>query len=231
MKGEKKTLAISGNPRPQQRARARRAGPRIIMYDPQSAEKKAEKKLIRSQWEGNPLHGPLKVTITFFMKMPSWATKKDTCLIGWGVNKHVAKPDLDNLAKKILDECTGIVWDDDRQVVELNLKKEYSHNPRLEMEVSDVSVDFLDDTGAEILGILSEEKFLNMIDVIKDYALSSQRPSINRSEQLYCAAKAVSHLAEICGTEMVKIKKISRKYHKKTFEEVLSDQLAIKEQQ
>lgn len=36
------------------------------------------------------------------------------------------KPDLDKLARAVLDACTGLVWTDDSQVVDLGLRKRYA---------------------------------------------------------------------------------------------------------
>lgn len=35
------------------------------------------------------------------------------------------KCDLDNLSKAVLDACNGIVWEDDRQIVDLRITKVY----------------------------------------------------------------------------------------------------------
>ena len=48
------------------------------------------------------------------------------------------KPDLDNLAKIILDSLNGIAFDDDKQVVKLEVEKYYSDRPRAEIWLTEI---------------------------------------------------------------------------------------------
>lgn len=45
--------------------------------------------------------------------------------------------DLDNLSKGTLDALTGVIWDDDQQIVQLTLSKQVSKNPRVVISVSE----------------------------------------------------------------------------------------------
>jgi Holliday junction resolvase RusA-like endonuclease len=58
-----------------------------------------------------------------FTPPASWPKYKREAAIktGW----QTAKNDVDNLAKSILDGATGIIWDDDSQVVGLVVTKRY----------------------------------------------------------------------------------------------------------
>lgn len=39
---------------------------------------------------------------------------------------HISKPDVDNLAKAVLDACTDAgVWHDDSQIIQLSITKTY----------------------------------------------------------------------------------------------------------
>ena len=50
-----------------------------------------------------------------------------------GDNRRI---DLDNLSKAVLDGLNGIVWDDDRNVIHLNLRKEiYPEQPGVRVNV------------------------------------------------------------------------------------------------
>jgi crossover junction endodeoxyribonuclease RusA len=50
------------------------------------------------------------------------------------------KNDIDNYAKPILDFMSDIVYKDDRQIIELNIKKFYDkYNPRIVIHVEDAS--------------------------------------------------------------------------------------------
>ncbi len=44
--------------------------------------------------------------------------------------------DIDNYGKILLDSLTGIVWEDDKQIVTMNIEKHYDKsNPRIELTV------------------------------------------------------------------------------------------------
>ena len=56
---------------------------------------------------------------------------------------HVYRPrrvgDLDNYAKVVLDALNGIVWEDDKQIVELHMYRyEDKANPRLEILIEEI---------------------------------------------------------------------------------------------
>jgi len=71
----------------------------------------------RAQFKGAPLAGSLKVCIDLH-----WPDRR----------KH----DIDNI-KVLLDALSGIVWDDDGQIVDLHIRKHYDkEQPRVELEVS-----------------------------------------------------------------------------------------------
>lgn len=70
----------------------------------------------RSQFRGKPLSGPLAVEVQLF-----WPDRR----------KH----DIDNI-KVLLDSLTGIVWEDDGQIVDAHLIKEFDRErPRVELRV------------------------------------------------------------------------------------------------
>lgn len=64
---------------------------------------------------------PVSVACEFiFEKPPSWSKKKTEA-----TRCHVVKPDVDNLAKLVLDACNDVIWEDDCQVMRLNIAKSY----------------------------------------------------------------------------------------------------------
>ena len=68
------------------------------------------------------------LNITFYMQIPVSLSKvKREALIG---QHHVKRPDIENLAKGIMDSLSGVVYDDDSQVCELILTKRYSETPQ-----------------------------------------------------------------------------------------------------
>lgn len=60
----------------------------------------------------HPSGGPLTVGLVFYLPMPgSWSKKKRAALLH---SPHCQKPDLDNLAKAVLDGLLPVIGDDCR---------------------------------------------------------------------------------------------------------------------
>jgi len=75
---------------------------------------------LATQFDGEPLDGPLTLDCTFLMPRPKRLyRKKDPSSKVW----HISRPDLDNIIKAVKDALTGIVWRDDSQICELNIRK------------------------------------------------------------------------------------------------------------
>ena len=88
--------------------------PRFVkgnVIDPPKSRKFKEELalLIREQFHGEPSTSALRVYITFFRNFKTPTNRK------YG--------DIDNLTKAVLDACTGILWKDDSQIVELTAQK------------------------------------------------------------------------------------------------------------
>jgi len=82
-----------------------------------------------------PLETPLNVLLMFGMPIPASTPKK--ALEGYlnGSVRHIKKPDLDNLAKAILDAMNGVVYLDDNQINRLTIEKKYSKLPFVSVSV------------------------------------------------------------------------------------------------
>ena len=55
-----------------------------------------------------------------------------------GMIRPTVKPDCDNLAKSILDSLNGLAYQDDKQVVELSIKKYYAENAEVRVRLTEV---------------------------------------------------------------------------------------------
>lgn len=53
------------------------------------------------------------------------------------------KPDIDNIAKSILDALNKLAYRDDTQVVTLHMEKHYAEDPRVEVEIEEIKMDDL----------------------------------------------------------------------------------------
>ena len=122
-------------PVPQGRPRFVKRGNFVQAYDPKTSKEFKEKlKELALQQSPALSERALEVSIVFYMSTPKSKPKK------WRESppEHCSKPDADNLLKGTLDALTGILWKDDSQICTLKGHKEYSDNPRIEMEVHEI---------------------------------------------------------------------------------------------
>ena len=67
---------------------------------------------------GEPTGEPVALSCTFVLPVPaSWSKTKRQAAVSGDIC-HVTKPDLDNLIKGLKDPLSGVIWVDDRQVIE-----------------------------------------------------------------------------------------------------------------
>jgi Holliday junction resolvase RusA-like endonuclease len=85
-----------------------------------------------------PLVCAIDFKVKIFFEVPeSWSgRKKRAALVG--IVRPCVTPDFDNLAKACADALTGIVFRDDKFIVDAHIQKFYSDRPRVEMEVREV---------------------------------------------------------------------------------------------
>lgn len=86
------------------------------------------------------VEGPVLVRMFIAHQVPtSWSQKKQRQALE-GLVFPTSKPDVDNVVKAVFDGLNGVVWRDDVQVVDLQLTKRYSSQPRVEVEVVPIVV-------------------------------------------------------------------------------------------
>ena len=85
------------------------------------------------------LEGPIRAHITAYYKVPKSYTKKKIQAIREGLEHPQKKPDIDNVAKIILDSLNGIAYKDDSQVIELSVLKRWTEDiERVEFELEEI---------------------------------------------------------------------------------------------
>jgi len=90
------------------------------------------------QAEDMKLEGELKAKIIAYYSISKSTSKKRRNLMIEEKIRPTKKPDLDNVAKIILDSLNKIAYDDDSNVVSLTIEKYYSENPRVELQLESV---------------------------------------------------------------------------------------------
>ena len=127
------TFYVNGEPVAQPRHRIATRGKFSTAYIPKghaihgwkyAVEEAAREQAERIGWV--PVKGePLAVVMRFYFRQPKSNKTRH----------HVQRPDLDNLAKAVLDALHGIAFLDDACVVGLRLQKEWASQSGLEVEV------------------------------------------------------------------------------------------------
>ena len=69
---------------------------------------------------------PLEMYITAYFPIPKSTSKKDLERIKKKELFPTKKPDADNIAKVICDALNGIAYNDDTQIVKLEIRKQYT---------------------------------------------------------------------------------------------------------
>lgn len=81
-------------------------------------------------------YNPFKAKIIVIFKPPVSTSKKK--LRELNGKPYIKKPDLDNIAKGILDSLNGLPYKDDNQIIELNIKKEYGLENKIIIELEEI---------------------------------------------------------------------------------------------
>ena len=82
-----------------------------------------------------PKDMPVKIEMEFGFEVPkSYSQKKRrACLLGQV--QHTKKPDADNIAKAVCDALNGYAFEDDSQIVFMQLEKVYAEEPYVEVRI------------------------------------------------------------------------------------------------
>ena len=131
-------LTIFGQPTGKGRPRFTRSGHTYTPEKTKDYERLVRTTFISSYPNAIPLEDALRVEIVAYYQIPKSYSKKkkQECLYG-----HIqvqSKPDVDNIAKIVLDSLNGYAYVDDKQVVELHMIKMWSDMPRVEVNIEEV---------------------------------------------------------------------------------------------
>ena len=113
------TFTILGTSVPKARPRTTKRGNRAIMYTPDKTKNfENYVKLMAAQHAPKELlTSALEVRLDFLFQRPKSLPKK--------IRYHTKKPDIDNLAKSVMDALEGIIYVNDAQVISLRVTKDY----------------------------------------------------------------------------------------------------------
>lgn len=131
---------IPGKPVPMPRPRFTRNG---HTYNPPKAQlkKKEISILARNEMTRRSVgitDRAVTLEINCYFEPPKSYTLKKLKQISNGQLQYIKKPDVDNLAKTVLDALNGIAYNDDSQVIKMIVSKEYSDTAHTKVFVQEV---------------------------------------------------------------------------------------------
>lgn len=118
---------IPGEPHSQTRHRHTSRGGFVRTYDPKTKDKEKLLKYILENYKFEKIEGMIEAKIIASFSIPkSYSQKKTDALDDQFRPK---KPDVDNIAKFYLDTLNNVAYNDDSQIVCLEVIKKYSKLP------------------------------------------------------------------------------------------------------
>ena len=89
----------------------------------------------------NLLTDEVKIKVDFVFKLPKkYPQYKYNAIAGGEIHYKTTKPDLtDNLMKGFIDSLSGIIWEADQQICEVESRKIYGVQSSIRLEVFDIS--------------------------------------------------------------------------------------------
>lgn len=84
-----------------------------------------------------PLEGRIAVTIKAYFGIPKNATKKQKEEMLNNNISPIKKPDIDNIAKIILDALNKLAFNDDNQIIKLSIEKIYSEEEKVYIKIEE----------------------------------------------------------------------------------------------
>ena len=133
-------VVVAGDPQGKGRPRFSSRGGFVKAYTPAKTKNYEDtiRESARATMQSNePLKTPVSVYLTAVFPVPKSYSKKRTedCLEG--LEKPIKKPDIDNLAKSVLDGMNGVIFKDDSQIVSLHCTKVYSSGAGVDVMVKE----------------------------------------------------------------------------------------------
>lgn len=248
-------IEIPEKPIPKARHRSVVFGGGVHTYDPQKKDRDRVRgiitSLIQSMFDSSDKSKVMEasallysdvysIDITFYIGHSASITQIHKNRLRWGFSSHTDKPDVDNFVKFYLDCANGVLFADDKQIVEIKARKVYSSNPRTVIEIMGKNHVDEDELASGILGTLSPTEFKSYLEIVHELGLFG----MDMDEEGYCrgmdqssklsqqwrakAAGVLSEFAEKFTPYLLKIRKKWPNFYEK-HEKVVEFKKALKE--
>lgn len=129
---------VPGDPVPKGRPRFTRQGRTYTPAKTKSYEEQVATLARKAMNGAEPLDTPVSVRVIALFAIPASysKTRRQACLDG--TERHIKRPDLDNVVKAITDGMNGVVYKDDSQIVMLNASKAYGTDSLVMVHIQEV---------------------------------------------------------------------------------------------
>lgn len=122
-----------------------KARPRVVhghAYTPESTvqyEKQVQQawRKVAGEWKAEKTQ-PLALFVSAFYPVPASHSKKRREQELTNFELPTKKPDIDNILKIVMDGLNGVAYDDDKQVVEVIMRKRFSEIPGVVVTLKEV---------------------------------------------------------------------------------------------
>ena len=131
-------LEIHHEPVAQKQTRFVARGKHFFGIDPSKNDKLMIQWQIRPFAPKNPLEGPLSIDLMFHMPIPKSESKARKAQMINGKILPIKRPDLDNMGYFITNAMKEIIYEDDSQIVDLNMHKRYHEQPKIIVKISQI---------------------------------------------------------------------------------------------
>ncbi|WP_281509024.1 RusA family crossover junction endodeoxyribonuclease [Lactobacillus taiwanensis] len=131
---------VPGQPVGQGRPRFTSRGRFPHAVDPPKSRqyKNLVKRLAHDAYQGEPLDGPIKIHLIHCFEIPKSYSKKRKKACLEGIERPTKKPDIDNVYKGVADAMSGIIYCDDKQVVEDIQEQWYALEPCVKVYITQI---------------------------------------------------------------------------------------------
>ena len=130
---------VAGEPRGKGRPRFSTHAGRVMAFTP--PETLAYERLIQAEFKcqcGGKRFGDstqLDMRVIAYYSIPESAPKWKKAEMSKGIIRPTKTPDWDNIGKVVSDSLNGIAYKDDKQIVDAQIRKFYSNQPRIEVTI------------------------------------------------------------------------------------------------
>lgn len=134
------SFEVPGEPKGKGRPRFAKRGDFVQTYTPEgtASYENLVKVMYYNAAGAKKLEGPISMEAAFYFGIPKSKPKKTQAAMRSGQIKPTIKCDIDNIVKIVLDGLNKVAFDDDKQIVALKARKEYSETPRMVITLSEL---------------------------------------------------------------------------------------------